>query len=119
MVSGLVSPVKNQFQCGSCTAFASIAAVETCFCKVTGVVGYYSEQQLIDCGYGHYGAAGCNGAPAHAYLGYFANVRRGAALAAEAQYPYLNVAPKLRCPSDMPMYHQGAKLNSYLDKRTF
>ena len=112
MVSGLVSPVKNQFQCGSCTAFASIAAVETCFCKVTGVVGYYSEQQLIDCGYGHYGAAGCNGAPAHAYLGYFANVRRGAALAAEAQYPYLNVAPKLRCPSDMPMYHQGAKLNA-------
>ncbi len=58
--------------------------------KITGIMGSYSEQQLIDCGYGRYGADGCNGAPAHAYLAYFANVRRGGALAASSQYPYLN-----------------------------
>merc|ERR1712142_1361416 len=35
---GLVSPVKNQRTCGSCVAFSSMATVETCFRKVTGVL---------------------------------------------------------------------------------
>merc|ERR1712110_1189706 len=48
---GLVSEVKNQKQCGSCVAFANMAAIETCFKKATGVFGDYSEQQLVDCGY--------------------------------------------------------------------
>merc|ERR1712200_360592 len=34
---GFVSPVKNQRTCGSCVAFSSMATVETCFRKVTGV----------------------------------------------------------------------------------
>ena len=39
-----------------------MALVETCFKKVTGKFGDYSEQQFVDCGYGQYGANGCNGA---------------------------------------------------------
>ena len=48
-------------------AFANMAAIETCFKKKTGVFGDYSEQQLVDCGYGGYGN-GCNGAPLNAYF---------------------------------------------------
>ena len=52
---------------GSCVAYASMAAIETCFKKKTGVFGDYSEQQMVDCGYaGKYGA-GCGGAPVEAY----------------------------------------------------
>ena len=59
---GDVSPVKNQKQCGSCVAFATIAVVETCFKKITGVFGDYSEQELVDCGYRKNMAMGCHGA---------------------------------------------------------
>merc|ERR1712018_849885 len=65
---GLVSEVKDQKQCGSCVAFANMAAIETCFKKATGVFGDYSEQQLVDCGYQKNGANGCNGAYTYSYI---------------------------------------------------
>ena len=52
---------------GPSVAFANMAAIETCFKKKTGVFGDYSEQQLVDCGYGGYGN-GCNGTPPNAYF---------------------------------------------------
>merc|ERR1712209_347942 len=84
---GLVSEVKNQKQCGSCVAFANMAAIETCFKKATGVFGDYSEQQLVDCGYQQNGANGCNGA-----------------------YTYKNTNPALTCPA-LDHYNQGAKVS--------
>lgn len=53
---------------GSCVAFANMAAIETCFHKITGVFGDYSEQQMVDCGYDGDTANGCNGASPHAYI---------------------------------------------------
>merc|ERR1711962_1023735 len=53
---GHVSEVKNQKDCGSCVAFSNMAAVETCFKRVTGAFSDFSEQQLVDCGYGKHGA---------------------------------------------------------------
>ncbi len=68
--AGLVSPVKNQGRCSSCVAFASIAVVETCFKKITGSFGNYSEHQLLNCGYDFENAHahGCRGAALHSYV---------------------------------------------------
>merc|ERR1719309_694011 len=106
---GWVSPVKNQQQCGSCVAFSSMAAIETCFKKATGVFGDYSEQQLVDCGYQKEGANGCNGAPPHAYLTWAAQTKLR--LAHESQYPYKNTNPSLSCPARMPVYNQGVRIS--------
>jgi len=107
---GLVSPVKNQYDCGSCVAFASMAAVEVCFRKQNGVIGDYAEQEFIDCAYGINGANGCNGAPSMAYLKWVTDNQKD--LAHESQYPYLNLSPKLKCANPMPVYRQGAKVNA-------
>merc|ERR1719233_1986187 len=96
---GLVSPVKSQKNCGSCVAFSNMAMVETCFKKVTGVFGDYSEQQFVDCGYGQYGANGCNGAPVFSYVKWAA--KSGKSLTHESTYPYLNTNPKLTCPANL------------------
>jgi C1A family cysteine protease len=104
---GNVSPVKNQMQCGSCVAFSSMGAVETCFKKLTGTFGDYSEQQFVDCGFGK-NAFGCDGAATHAYLNWASVSKAG--LSHESQYPYLNKEPKLTCPSNLPVYNQGATI---------
>merc|ERR1740128_794550 len=44
VAEGLVTPVKRQ-GCGDCVAFVTAAIVETCFKKLTGNFGDYSEQQ--------------------------------------------------------------------------
>merc|ERR1711937_567078 len=107
---GLGSPVKNQRNCGSCVAFASIAAIETCFKKKVGVFGDYSEQQLLDCGYNpKSGAKGCQGATAHAYLKWA--VENNVRLAHESQYPYKNA--RNQCPNNLPIYNQGVRISNY------
>merc|ERR1712123_446348 len=108
---GFVSEIKNQRQCGSCVSFATIAIVETCFKKLTGVFGDYSEQELVDCAYQQYGASGCNGAPFHAYTKWITVNKRK--LTHENNYPYLNEEPKLRCPRNLKPYNQGAMVSDH------
>jgi len=108
---GFVSPVKNQKRCGSCAAFATIACVETCYKKVTGVFGDYSEQELVDCGmYGASGANGCNGATIYAYSKWIKDKKRK--LTSEEDYPYLGSNPRYSCPPEKPL-NQGAQVNDY------
>jgi len=106
---GLISPVKDQKDCGSCVAFASINAIETCFKKITGAFGDYSEQQMVDCGFGINGAKGCDGASPNAYLKWAGD--NNIEFASESQYPYLNMWPKLQCPSNLEVYNQGARVS--------
>ena len=94
-----VSPVKHQGKCGSCVAFTTIGAIETCFRRVTGRFGDYSEQQLIDCGFGHNEANGCHGAGLSSYLDWV--LENTVDPAGEDQYPYLYTRPKLTCPVDI------------------
>jgi C1A family cysteine protease len=112
-VQGLVSPVKAQGKCGSCVAFATIGAIETCFKKATGRFSDFSEQQLIDCGYNFNGGDGCVGAGLDSYLEWVkANPEAGPV--GEEQYPYLYSKPLLSCPEDIPAPQQvTARMTGY------
>ena len=55
---GIVNPVKNQGQCGSCWAFSATAAVEGANAIKTGTLLSLSEQQFVDC---DKRSQGCNG----------------------------------------------------------
>ncbi|CAH2104174.1 unnamed protein product [Euphydryas editha] len=55
---GVVSPVKNQQQCGSCWAFSTTGNVESAYAIKNGQLLSLSEQQLIDCDKKSFG---CNG----------------------------------------------------------
>merc|ERR1712168_407788 len=108
VTEGHVSPVKNQGACGSCVAFASMSSIETCFKKITGVFGDYSEQQMADGGYGINGAWACDGASPDAYLKWAGDNKID--FASEEQYPY-TTSPTLNCPTDLPVFNQGAKVS--------
>ncbi|CAF4436733.1 unnamed protein product, partial [Didymodactylos carnosus] len=53
-------PIKNQGQCGSCYAFATVAVLETVFTLQYPASYDLSEQQIVDCSkaYGNYGCGG-------------------------------------------------------------
>ena len=104
---GHVSPVRKQGGCGSCVAFSTMALVETCFKKIVGKFGDYSEQHLLDCADSSDGADRCNGTSAFHYIEWLNSTRPK--LASEADYPY-----KARigtCRDDHKEFNQGAEVS--------
>jgi len=49
---GVVSPVQDQGQCGSCWTFSTIAAVESALAIKSGKLQKFSEQEVVDCSHG-------------------------------------------------------------------
>ena len=88
--------------CGSCVAFATTALIETCFKKVTGVFGDYSEQHLVDCAYDNVWASGCRGATLDAYAKW---AKSTDGLLSEKDYPYLGKNTDYTCPKDIGRLH--------------
>jgi len=81
---GVVTPVKNQGNCGSCWAFSATGAIECEYAIAHGELNSLSEQQLVDCS-GSEGNLGCDGGEMVAAFDYV--VKEGG-LCTETEYPY-------------------------------
>lgn len=82
---GAVNPIKNQAQCGSCWAFATVANIEGAGFVENDKLLSLSEQELVDCDK-KTGDQGCQGGlPSNAYKDMIQN---NIGLEAEADYPY-------------------------------
>jgi len=83
---GVVTPVKNQGNCGSCWSFSATGATECRYAIAKGTLNSLSEQQLVDCTRGlPYGNLGCGGGQMDAAFKYIENT---GGLCTEAEYPY-------------------------------
>jgi len=80
--TGIVTPVKNQEQCGSCWAFSATETVESGFALAGGGLFVLAPQQIVDCDTTDQGCDG--GFPWDAYK----YVESAGGLEPETDYPY-------------------------------
>lgn len=86
-VPNVVSPVKNQAQCGSCWAFSTVEALESLYYIKTNNSILLSPQELVDCS-STFGNNGCNGGLMTSAFEY---IIANNGLCSEADIPYLAI----------------------------
>lgn len=97
---GVVTPVKDQGQCGSCWAFSTTGALEGLGALEKGKLNSLSEQQLVDCAGGVYKNEGCNGGDMDAAMWYV--IDNG--ITNETQYAYKGRDQKCAYKDTMKVY---------------
>ena len=103
---GVVGPVYDQSQCGSCWAFSAVAALESLNAKSTGVFTRLSEQELVDCS-GPQGNEGCHGG----LIDYAFEYVKENGIETEAQYPYKGRDQKCNAQKGAAFF----RINGYVD----
>lgn len=89
---GVVTPVKNQGDCGSCYTFSTTGCLESHHALKTGNLLSLSEQQIVDCAQA-FNNHGCDGGlPSQA----FEYIRFNHGIELESEYPYVGRDEKCR-----------------------
>ena len=90
---GVVSPIQDQGQAGTCYTFSTAAAVETAMAIKSGVLTKLSEQQIVDCSTFKNGGPnmGVNGGQISATFEWIGKTN---GLCTEASYPYVSGTTK-------------------------
>jgi C1A family cysteine protease len=95
-IDGIVSPIRDQGQCGSCWSFATLACVESTWAIQTGNLYDLSEQELVSCSSGRpYWNQGCNGGITNSAFRYV--IDNG--ISFETTLPY--TAKDDKCPTNL------------------
>jgi C1A family cysteine protease len=85
----VVNPIRDQYDCGSCYAFSTIAAAESAYAIKTGKLYMLSEQHIVDCDTHSFGCDGGWPIPASFLLAISGTILR-------KDYPYKNNAGECR-----------------------
>lgn len=78
---GIVLPIENQGECGSCWAFSAICSVEGIYAQRTGKLISLSKQELVDCSPNSEGCDGGDYEDAFEYITFYG-------ISSEQSYPY-------------------------------
>jgi len=103
--AGIVTPVKDQGQCGSCYSFSTTGSLEGQWARATNTLVSLSEQQIVDCATA-YGDQGCDGG---LMTNSFYYIYDNGGIDTEQAYPYEAVQSYCRYRSD----YVGAKVTGW------